>query len=77
MRTFKGIGSGKCVICKTSNKGEVILVPIEGTEDDGICEAQPIHVDCINLSFNRDHGLLYQRIKESDDQTTKQEEVGC
>ena len=62
MRTFKSVGKHICPICSTSKEGEAILIPINGTEDGNNMEAQPIHVDCLNLSLNKDLGLIYQKI---------------
>ena len=36
-----------CLICGTNVNKTCILVPIDGTDEDGICEAQPIHVACL------------------------------
>lgn len=60
MRTFDSIGIGICEICGESKEGKVTLVPITGTDDDGNSEAVPVHVDCIDLRFNRDTGVFYQ-----------------
>ena len=70
MRTFKRIGSGKCFICGTKKKGECILIGIDGTASDGNEQAEPIHVDCLDLRLSRFpapgyKGLIYQKIKEN------------
>lgn len=69
MRIFKGMnkeGKQVCPICKTQNDGEIVLVGIVGTQDDGIIEALPFHLECIELTYDpnafRDYGLVYQRI---------------
>lgn len=62
MRTFKSIGETICPICKTAKKGKATLIPICGTQEDNICEAQPVHVDCIDLVYDKQHGLLYQKV---------------
>ena len=62
MRTFDSLGQVACGICKEVKEGKGILVQIDGTQEDNICEAQPIHLDCINLRFNKDEGLFYQKI---------------
>lgn len=36
----------KCLICRQATEKPVILVPIPGTEDDGIAEAHQIHHEC-------------------------------
>ena len=60
MRTFKGIGDGKCIVCGTSKEGEVILVPVLGTSDGSISQAVPLHIDCIDLVYNRQAKILCQ-----------------
>lgn len=55
----------KCPICGTNNDGECFLMPIDGTEEGNICQAQPTHVSCIKLSmfrFNKEHGLIYYKL---------------
>jgi hypothetical protein len=42
-----------CPICGTNDEGETVLVAIQGTQDDGICQAQPMHLVCaIAKSYN-------------------------
>lgn len=51
-----------CPICGTSENKEACLIPIDGTADGNICEVQPIHVACIDISnfrFNRSSGVIY------------------
>jgi hypothetical protein len=50
MRTFEGFNADResvCPWCKTSENKETILVPILGTEDDGIVEARQMHTECV------------------------------
>ena len=35
-----------CPICRTSDGGQTVLVPIAGTLDDGNWEAVPMHLMC-------------------------------
>jgi hypothetical protein len=35
-----------CPVCATNYDGKTVLVPIVGTEDDGICQAKPMHLGC-------------------------------
>ncbi len=52
MRAFKGpnlSGGWKCPICGTSDDKEVVLIGVDGTEDDGIMEGHQYHLDCIEL----------------------------
>lgn len=49
-RTFEQFPKGhgtKCPVCGTDDEGETILVPIDGTQDGGICQAQPTHTKCL------------------------------
>jgi len=67
MRAFEhpNIGADwKCIICGTNTDKPVVLIGITGTEDDGNMQAEQIHLECIELEFNKEHGLLYQRVKE-------------
>jgi hypothetical protein len=38
----------KCIICGTNDNKECVLVKLDHTYQDGICEATPVHVDCIS-----------------------------
>ena len=49
-----------CPICKTSDIKEVVLVGINGTEDGNNMRAEQIHLDCIELLYDKDHNILYQ-----------------
>jgi hypothetical protein len=51
-RTFDSFPSSSvCPICRSSKDSPCVLVAIEGTEDDGIVQAKPVHVKCAEL-FN-------------------------
>ena len=54
----------KCILCDMNTDKPCCLVGIDGTSDDGIEEYIPIHVDCINLRWDKEIGLLYQRINK-------------
>ena len=48
-----------------SEQDEVDLdaeIDVDDTEDDGICEASPIHVQCINIRHNKKSNILYQKL---------------
>jgi hypothetical protein len=51
MREFKhpNMVNFECPICKSSKDLPVILVPIPGTENDGICKARQVHSECYEL----------------------------
>ena len=51
-----------CPVCRTSEDGECILVSIDGTTDDNICEATPVHLWCaIATNHNPEVGIMYVR----------------
>lgn len=59
-----------CPVCGTNDDGETVLMPIDGTQDANLCEAQPIHLACaVADHFNKDlgdhlsgYGMLYRRV---------------
>lgn len=66
MNTFKRFPQDKtCPICKTSKDSECFLMPISGTSDGSICEAQPVHRECIDDEFikslviSKDSDVIY------------------
>ena len=72
MRTFDHFPKEKtCPLCGDSTDGKTVLIPIEGTNDGNIWQAQPVHLACIEperllplLAINAEVGVLYARIKE-------------
>ena len=60
MKTFKHFNqSGEpCPICGTVDDKPPVLIPLNDTECDGICEAVQIHLDCINLTAYRKNGEI-------------------
>mgnify|MGYP003335243433 CR=1 FL=1 len=49
-----------CPICHTNNDEESILIPIDGTSKDGICESIPIHLWCaIVKRYNSNVKVFY------------------
>lgn len=64
---FKGIGAGKCLICGTSKKGPVLLIPVDGTREGNIEAAEPVHVECLNLRISKKtsqgSNIIYQEIE--------------
>lgn len=65
-RTFKHFPEkSTCPGCGTNKDEECFLLPIDGTTDDNIFEAQPAHVECFGidkLRYNKEHGLVYYKI---------------
>ncbi len=41
-----------CPLCKTNNDEPVFLVPIPGTEEDGLVQAKQVHSKCLNDMLN-------------------------
>jgi len=64
MRTFEKFNdSGSpCIICGTKKNTPPVLIPINGTEEDNISEAEQVHLDCINLRMVKesDKIVIYQ-----------------
>ena len=62
MRTFDHFPKDSiCKLCGTNDDKECILVPVQGTEEDGICEAIPVHIDCVKLIYWPEENIFYQR----------------
>lgn len=72
MKVFKGFNEigDPCLICKTKEDKETVLIPIAGsnTEEDGskgnIYEATAVHLNCIDLFFYPGHKLFAQKLVE-------------
>ena len=47
-----------CPICKTNSIKPICLVPIAGTQNGNIMEAEQFHIDCIDLIYYKDKGFL-------------------
>lgn len=67
MKTFEegNWSNDVCPICKTQNKGKVVLVGIDGTESGNNIQAIQIHLDCIELRYNLDKKVIYQILEEA------------
>jgi hypothetical protein len=70
MKSFKqGNWNGKqnvCPICETTKEGEVTLIAIDGTntkESPLNFQAMQVHVDCLELFYNKKLKLIYQEVK--------------
>ena len=63
MRTFDEFPNNNvCVVCGTNENIQCVLIGIQGTQDEGIVEAIPVHVRCIDpemMIYNKDVGLIY------------------
>jgi hypothetical protein len=66
MRTFKNFPDNAiCPLCKTDDAGETFLMPIDGTLNESIEEAQPAHTKCLGIGgyrYNREQGVIYKFI---------------
>lgn len=51
---FNAAFGAKCPVCNTSADWPTVLVPIPGTEDDGMCEARQVHKRCYDLMADAD-----------------------
>lgn len=56
-------GNWKCPICNTNEDKPVTLIGIQGTEDGNNMQAEQFHVDCIELLYNEEMEIIYQKIK--------------
>jgi hypothetical protein len=51
-----------CPVCGTNEDAECLLLQIDGTVDDGICEAKPVHLWCaVATQYNESMKLLYRK----------------
>lgn len=65
MRTFKEPNTSndwKCPICKTPKIKPVVLIGIYGTQEGHNIQAEQIHLDCIELIYDKDQKILIQQI---------------
>jgi hypothetical protein len=52
-----------CPVCHTNIDEECVLLPIDGTEKDRICEAKPVHLYCaVADRLNDRFGVIYKQI---------------
>jgi len=62
MKTFKHFPKNvTCPLCRTNKDKPCVLVGIDDTSEGNIEEAIPIHVDCIELRYNKELNLFYQK----------------
>lgn len=61
LRTFEHFPNDKeCPLCGKNTDSECFLASIDGTQEDNICEAIPIHTGCLDLNWSDNLHLLYQ-----------------
>ena len=86
MRLFEHFPQDKiqCPICGTGDDKPCFLLPIDGTQEDNICQAAPTHAGCIRerldkFRYNKQMGVIYMqtqtnlagREREEDDDAAK------
>lgn len=67
MKIFKHAnlsGKSTCLLCGEAKDKPVILVGIVGTESGGNMEARQVHVDCIDLLYYPEPGIIAQKVEE-------------
>ena len=64
LRTFEHFPEQiTCPVCGTNEDTECVLCLIDGTELEGISEAQPVHLRCaVAERYIPEMGLLYSKI---------------
>lgn len=66
MRTFEKFPeNARCPMCGTNEDKECFLIPIDGTDDGCVCEAQPAHTECLKIDgyrYNKVNGIIYRFI---------------
>ena len=65
MKVFKKMSvetKQACPVCNTLEQKPVVLVSIAGTEDGNITEAVQVHLDCLELCYHKDIGIIVQKL---------------
>jgi len=57
----------RCPLCGKNTDAPCFLMPIDNTDEDGICQAQPFHADCMveyadQFRMNREVGVIYAHV---------------
>ena len=61
MRTFKEFPADQvCPVCGLNTPAECVLVDIDGTQEEGIMQAAPVHTECLQneLLFCKDLKMI-------------------
>ncbi len=57
---FNSAGDSVCPVCGTKDDKEIVLIPIDGTEDGNNMQAIQVHTDCLsNLSYAKEMKVIY------------------
>lgn len=64
LRTFEHFPKDSvCPICGKNDDKECILLPIVGTQEDNIAQAQVVHTGCLDLWYDAEHKIIYQTLE--------------
>lgn len=67
MRVFKHMNtSGKdvCPVCGTKEDKETVLIGIVGTEKGNNMQAVQVHLECLDLVYDKDREVFYQILRK-------------
>ncbi len=71
MKTFEHFNQSTiCPICGTKDDKAAVLIPIDDTDKEGICECMQVHFDCIRLRVKKSFDssiqtIIYQAFDEN------------
>jgi transcription elongation factor Elf1 len=79
LRTFEHFPKQiTCPVCGTNEDAECVLCLIDGTDKEGICEAQPVHLRCaVAERYIRDLGILYTKLQSTQTKGSPATESGA
>ena len=63
MRTFDHrnmAANEECPVCHKNTDGKTVLLPVLGTSKGGISEAVQVHLNCLDLWFDKVTGMIFQ-----------------
>ena len=64
MRIFERFPKeSKCPICLTNKEGKGVLIGKQGTDKGNTMKAECFHLDCIELTYYSDMGIIAQKTK--------------
>jgi len=66
MKVFEkpNLGGGwKCPICGTNKNKKVVMVGVVGTQEGYNIQAEQIHLECLNLMYDKKWGMIYQKVR--------------